>query len=286
MENIIQNQTFDEERALYHLTNTRVENCTFAGPADGESALKEAVNVEVVNCRFSLRYPFWHTTGFLAKNCSLDEKTRAPIWYSRGGHIHGCLIESVKCLRECQNMKFEHCTVKSPEFGWRCRNIDIDNCQMHGEYYLFETQKGHIRHLNMTGKYSFQYTEDLLVTDSYLDTKDAFWHSKNCTVHNSTLKGEYLAWYSENLTLVNCHIIGTQPFCYCENLTLVNCTMEETDLSFEYSSVNADIKGNILSVKNPKSGRIEADSYGQVILCDSVVENSCEIVTRQACTKA
>ena len=281
METIIRDKTFDEERALYNLTNARVENCTFAGPADGESALKEAVNVEVENCRFSLRYPFWHTTGFTIKNSLLDEKTRAPIWYSRGGRVYGSTIQGVKCLRECSVVKFEHSNVTSPEFGWRCQNVDIYNCCMQGEYFLFETKTGHIRNLDMKGKYSFQYTEDLLVSDSILDTKDAFWHSKNCTVHNTVLKGEYLAWYSENLTLINCHIVGTQPFCYCKNLTLVNCTMEETDLSFEYSSVNATIKGEVLSVKNPKSGRIEADGYGEVILADSVLNTTCEIVTRE-----
>ena len=42
--------------------------------------------------------------------------------------------------------------------------------------------------------------------------------------------------------------------------------MENTDLSFEYSDVEADIKGYILSVKNPKSGIITADSVGEVIM--------------------
>lgn len=280
MKKLIVGQTFDAERSLYNLTDAEVRDCVFAGPADGESVLKEAKCVVVDNCRFSLRYPFWHTVGFDLKRSVLDENTRAPIWYSRGGHIFGCHIEGVKCLRECQGVKFEHCTVKSPEFGWRCHDIDIFNCQMEGEYYLFETKRGRIQNLDMKGKYSFQYTEDLTVVDSCLDTKDAFWHSKNCTAINCILKGEYLAWYSENLTLVNCKIIGTQPFCYCDNLTLVNCTMEETDLSFEYSSVNATVKGTILSVKNPKSGRIEADGYGEIILEDAVMETSCEILTR------
>ena len=31
---LIENQTFDEERALYHLKNTEVKNCIFAGMAD------------------------------------------------------------------------------------------------------------------------------------------------------------------------------------------------------------------------------------------------------------
>ena len=32
--------------------------------------------------------------------------------------------------------------------------------------------------------------------------------------------------------------------------------MEATDLAFEYSEVDADVVGNILSVKNPKAGKI------------------------------
>ena len=57
MKNVIENQQFDEERALYNLQNTLVSNCNFAGPADGESALKEARNVKVKDTNFSLRYP-------------------------------------------------------------------------------------------------------------------------------------------------------------------------------------------------------------------------------------
>jgi len=281
LKNVIVGQTFDEERALYNLKNTEVRDCVFAGPADGESALKEAREVLVANCRFSLRYPFWHTEGFTVESCTLDEKTRAPIWYSKDGSLRNCRIESVKCLRECQRVRFADCEVRSPEFGWRCREIDMDDCRMAGEYFLFETKGGRISRLTLEGKYSFQYTERLTVEDSQLYTKDAFWHSEGCTVKNCTLRGEYLGWYSKGLTLIGCHIIGTQPFCYCEDLTLVDCTMEDCDLSFEYSTVNATVKGEILSVKNPRAGRIVADGYGQIILEDSVVENECRIAVRK-----
>ena len=132
----------------------------------------------------------------------------------------------------------------------------------------------------MTGKYSFQYTENVHIRNSVLDTKDAFWHSRNVTVENSQVLGEYLGWFSEGLTLINCHIAGTQPLCYCKNLKLVNCTMENTDLSFEYSEVEADVTGDILSVKNPHAGHICADHIGQIILEDSVMENHCQIRER------
>ncbi len=136
--------------------------------------------------------------------------------------------------------------------------------------------------LKMQGKYSFQYTENVHITNSQLRTKDAFWHAKNVRVEDSLVAGEYLGWYSEGLTLVRCHISGTQPLCYCKNLTLIDCTMEgDTDLSFEYSEVEATVKGHIHSVKNPRTGHITADSIGEIIREDSIMDTDCVITERR-----
>lgn len=62
------------------------------------------------------------------------------------------------------------------------------------------------------------------------------------------VKGEYLGWFSDGLTLIDCKIIGTQPLCYCKNLTLINCEM--------------------------------ADSVGQIITDDPVMECTGEIILR------
>lgn len=277
---IICNKTFDEERALYHLQNAEVAECTFAGPADGESALKEARDVTVRHCSFSLRYPLWHTQSFRLLHSTMDDLTRAPIWYACDGLIDSCTITGVKCLRECDRMEIRHSKIASEEFGWRCRGLKIDDTELESQYLFFEARNAEIHNLRMKGKYSFQYTENITITDSYLDTKDAFWHAKNVTVKNSVIKGEYLAWYSDGLTLIDCKIIGTQPLCYAKNLVLINCTMEETDLSFEYSDVQADICGHITSVKNPRSGRITADSIGEILFEDSVFATDCQVFTR------
>ncbi|MBQ3127309.1 MAG: DUF3737 family protein [Clostridia bacterium] len=273
-------QTYDEERALYNLTHADVIGCTFAGPADGESAFKEARDITVRDCRFSLRYPFWHTERFTLAESTLDELTRAPIWYAREGEILDTNITGVKCLRECDDITLRGCQITSPEFGWRCRGVNIIDTAVTGEYFLFETKGGEIDRLHLRGKYSFQYTENLQVKHSILDTKDAFWHSKNVTVEDSEVRGEYLGWYAENLTLIRCHISGTQPLCYCKNLRLIDCTMEGTDLSFEYSSVEADVRGEILSVKNPKSGYVVADRIGEIIWEDSIMASTCDVRVR------
>lgn len=280
MEQAIQNRQFDQERALYHLQNTRVCDCIFDGPADGESAFKEARNIQVENCRFSLRYPFWHTEGFSLTGCSMDEKARAAIWYASGGTIRNCRLGGIKALRECENVSIAHSSILSAEFGWKCRAISLCDSSVDAEYLFLDSRDVSLERVDMKGKYSFQYIENLTITDSFLDTKDAFWHSRNVTVRNCTLKGEYLAWFSQGLTLIDCHIIGTQPLCYCKDLKLVNCTMEGTDLAFEYSDVQAEVRGHILSVKNPRSGTITADSVGEIIREDPVMECTGKVLLR------
>jgi hypothetical protein len=276
----IRNQQFDQERALYNLRDKQVIDCHFGGPADGESALKEARNVTLKDCDFSARYPLWHVDGFSMENCRMDDLTRAAIWYAENGTICHSLLGGIKALRECRNIRLIDSTILSQEFGWKCGGIHLQGCELTAEYAFLDSWDIRLDRVNMRGKYSFQYIDNLLIDNSYLDTKDAFWHSRNVTVRNSTLKGEYLAWYSQNLTLINCHIIGTQPLCYCKGLRLINCTMEDTDLSFEYSDVEADVTGHIHSVKNPRSGTIIADAIGQVILGDSVMECTARVLTR------
>ena len=83
MESTIIGKQFDAERALYNLRDTHVKGCIFDGPADGESALKEARNIRLTNCRFSLRYPLWHVEGLAMAGCSMDERARAALWYTK-----------------------------------------------------------------------------------------------------------------------------------------------------------------------------------------------------------
>lgn len=278
MENIIKGLTLDEERSLYHLQDAEVADCIFDGPADGESALKETRRVTIKNCDFRLRYPLWHAEDFQMFNCRQTDTCRAALWYCRDGRISDCSLNGIKALRECDNISLINCKVQSEEFSWRCRTIHMKNCDVTSQYFQFECRDADISGLSLHGKYSFQYTENVIMENSVLDTKDAFWHAKNVKISNSTLRGEYLAWYSENLTLINCHIIGTQPFCYCKGLTLINCTMEDTDLAFEYSDVNAEIRGHILSIKNPRSGVIRADSCGEVIEDDAIYDCRCKVI--------
>lgn len=268
---IIQNQTFDQERALYGMKDIQVIDCAFDGPADGESAFKEGGNIEVQRCFFNLRYPFWHDHGLVICDSDMTELCRAALWYSDHIRITDTRLHGIKALRECSQVTMKNCDIISPEFGWSVHDITMEHCTAESEYFMMRSSGLNFTDVTLKGKYSFQYIENSTFENCRFDTKDAFWHAKNVVVRNSVVKGEYLAWYCENVTFENCTIIGTQPLCYCRGLRLINCKMEDTDLAFEKSDVNAVVLTPVISIKNPRSGRITVPEVGEIIRDD---ENS------------
>lgn len=259
---------FDEERALYGSNGVLVENCRFDGPLDGESALKESSNIVVRDSFFNLRYPFWHDSDLTVSGSRMTETCRAALWYSDNIRISDTELHGIKALRECRDVEIKNCDIISPEFGWFNHDVKMEDSSAESEYFMMRSERLDFSKVKLKGKYSFQYISNSVFTDCEFDTKDAFWHASNVVVKNSIVKGEYLAWYCDNVTFENCLISGTQPLCYCSNLRLIDCRMENTDLSFEKSDVDAMVLTEIDSVKNPRSGRIKAPSIGELIMDD------------------
>lgn len=279
---IVENQTFDEERALYGSCGLTARNCSFDGPSDGESAFKESREVAVERCFFNLRYPFWHDEKLTIADSEMTEFCRAALWYSHGVEITNTKLHGIKALRECGDIKMAGCDVVSPEFGWSVHGIEMKDCDVAGEYFMMRSDNLRFDDVRLKGKYSFQYIENSVFENCNFDTKDAFWHAKNVIVRNSTVKGEYLAWYCENVTFENCKLMGAQPLCYCKGLKLVDCEMIDTDLSFEKSEVEACLTAPILSIKNPLSGHIFVPRVGEVIRDDPASKGEV-IICKECC---
>ena len=258
-------EPFDREQALYGHRDIQVPDCSFDGPADGESAFKEGANIQALRCFFNLRYPFWHDDGLVIRDSELTPMCRAALWYSHHIEITNTKLHGIKALRECGQVALRDCDIISPEFGWSVHDITMDHCTAESEYFMMRSTNLRFTDVIFRGKYSFQYIEDAIFDNCRFDTKDAFWHAKNVVVRNSIVKGEYLAWYCENVTFEHCTIIGTQPLCYCKGLKLVDCRMEDTDLAFEKSEVEATVLTPVVSIKNPRSGRIVVPSVGEII---------------------
>lgn len=262
---LVENRTFDQERALYGTRDILVKDCRFDGPADGESALKECMDVKVQDCFFNLRYPFWHDHDLEITGSELTPLCRAALWYAEHVTIRDSKLHGIKAVRECGDVKISGCDIISPEFGWSTRGMEMADSRVESEYFMMRSDHLYLDRVDFKGKYSFQYVQDMVIDNCVLDTKDAFWHARNVIVRNSVVKGEYLGWYSDDVTFENCLIQGTQPLCYCTNLKLVNCRMPDCDLAFERSEVEATLAQAPVSIKNPLKGRIAIPAQTEVI---------------------
>ena len=266
----ISGKEYGGERPLFASHDLYLENVTIHA---GESALKECTNIEAIGCRFEGKYPFWHVDGFVVKNCLFTEGARAALWYSRNLEMTDTLVEAPKMFREMDGIRLERVRIPdAQETLWHCRNVELKNVEVaHADYLFMHSENIRIEDYRQQGNYSFQYCKNVEIRNAVIDSKDAFWNTENVTVYDSELEGEYLGWHSKNLRLVNCKISGTQPLCYAHNLILENCTMaDDCDLAFEYSSVEASVKSPIRSVKNPRTGSITAESYGEIILDENI----------------
>lgn len=267
---IIKNQHFEGERPLYARHGLYIENVTIG---TGESSLKEGSDIEAVRCEFDGKYPFWECRNFTVRDSIFRVGARSALWYSRGCKMVDTLIEAPKMFRRIEDVDLER--VKIPngqETFWDCRGIKLRDVEIYKADYLFmHCEDIDIDGYRQQGNYSFQYARNVVIRNAQIDSKDSLWESENVTVYDSYINGEYLAWYSKNLRLVNCRIGGTQPLCYCEGLVLENCTFDEdADLAFEYSTVEATVRGHVVSIKNPTSGHITVDSVGEIIIDENL----------------
>ncbi len=275
--NIIENMSYDEERALYGIKHARLIRCSFTGPKDGESAVKECSDIIADHCYCNLRYPFWHVHQLKIQHCEMTEKCRAALWYSDHIEITESAMHGIKALRECHDVLIQNCTISSNEFGWFSSDIRMDSCAVESEYFMLHTENAQFFDVRIKGKYILQYIRNCTFDNCVITSRDAFWHARNVVVKNSVLHGEFLGWYSNHLTLENCKIVSSQPLCYCANLRLINCELVDSDLCFEKSDVDAVITTPVDSIKNPRSGRIVVPSVKEIIRDDA--DSTADIVT-------
>ena len=278
----IKDKEFGGERPLFGSHDIRLENVTIHA---GESAIKECRNVVADHCRFEGKYPFWHVDGFVIRNCVFTEGARAALWYSRNLEMSDTLVEAPKMFREMAGLSLDNVRIPdAQETLWHCSDVMLRNVEVAKADYLFMHSRDiWIENYRQQGNYSFQYCKNVEIHNAHIDSKDAFWGTEDVTVYDSEINGEYLGWHSKRLRLVRCHVSGTQPFCYCSDLVLEDCTIApDGDLAFECSTVDADIRGNITSVKNPRSGRIVADGIGEIILDEHIkAPADCSIIVRK-----
>ena len=279
---LIKNKEFGGERPLFATHDLRLENITIV---DGESGIKQCQNMECYDSKFYGKYPWWHVDGAKIENCYFAPGSRSAIWYTNDLVMKHCTIDGPKFFREMKNVELEDVTINdADETFWKVKGLRLKNVTLHeGTYPFMFSEDIYVDGLESDAKYVFQYCKNVEIHNAKIVTKDSFWECENITIYDSLLDGEYLVWHSKNVRLVNCHLAGEQLLCYAQDLVLENCTIDAAcDRMFEYSTVEADIRGHIEHIKNPSSGHIIADSIGSVTIDENVRQpNNCVIETRK-----
>lgn len=269
---LIIQEYFTGERPLFGRKNLFIEDTIFG---EGESPLKECNNIELKNSMFQWKYPLWYSNHIKAEDCTWAEMARAGVWYSNDIEIKNSLIQAPKNFRRCSRLLLHHVTLtNAQETLWNCSDIVMKEVQAKGDYFAMNCQNMQIEDFELVGNYSFDGAKNVEIHHAKMLSKDAFWNTENVTVYDSFISGEYLGWNAKNLTLINCTIESLQGMCYIENLTMKSCRLLNTTLAFEYSTVNAEIKGKVESILNPKSGTIKADGINQLILEEDRMDSS------------
>ncbi len=272
----VKERLFTGERALFASSGLDIRDSVFA---DGESPLKESRGIRLDGCIFKWKYPLWYCDGVSVRHTTLLDGARSGIWYTRNISMNDCTVDAPKTFRRSSNILLK--SVRMPnakETLWNCREITMYDVTVCGDYFGMGCVGVMAEGLSISGNYAFDGGMNIIIKNSRLISKDAFWNCENVEVYDSIIVGEYLGWNSKNIKFVNCTIESNQGLCYIENLKLENCKLINTDLALEYSSVDADISSSVESVKNIKSGRVRAESFGEVIMDDRFIDPSLTVI--------
>lgn len=274
----IRQEILTGERALFQGKDLKIYDTIFA---DGESPLKESRNIELFGSMFKWKYPLWYSKDIKVRDCTWFEMARAGVWYTENISIEDSAVEAPKNFRRCRNIRLKNVTLpNAAETLWQCSEVKLENVAAKGDYFAMNSENIMIDGLTLYGNYSFDGAKNTEIHNSRLLSKDAFWNSENITVYDSFISGEYLGWNAKDLTLINCTVESLQGMCYIDNLVMKNCKLLNTTLAFEYSTVDADIIGDIDSVLNPYGGKITADRIKELTI-DKTDPSKTKIVCRK-----
>ncbi len=278
---IYENQTYTGERALFKANNKHIRNCVFK---EGESPLKESQTLNIELTSFEWKYPLWYTKNVVANNITITNTGRSGIWYTKDITINDSTINAPKNFRKSSNVYLNNVKLNNAlETFWNCNDIKLSNVYAKGDYFGFNTVNIEVDNFVLDGNYGFDGCKNITVKNSKITSKDAFWNCENVIVYDSEINGEYLGWNSKNLKFVNCTITSEQGMCYIDNLILENCKIIDSELIFEYTTLNAETTGDITSIKNPISGIIKAESIKEIIFDDPEIikENTTITITNE-----
>ena len=116
--------TYTGERALFMLTNAVVSEARFC---DGESPLKESLNVDIIKCTFDWKYPIWYAKNIEVTDSRFNFTARSGIWYTDNITMHRCVIDAPKTFRKASRITLNSCSLEhADETLWFCKDVKLE----------------------------------------------------------------------------------------------------------------------------------------------------------------
>ena len=260
----ILNEHLTGERALFQSNGLRIVNTTFD---NGVSSLTHSKYIELENSKIDSADSLWYSERIKVKDSEIGENGLAAAWYGSEITVNDTEIRAPKCFRRCHGVSLRNVTfTNGDDTLWKCQNTRISNVKVNGEYFGMDSDGMEITGIELKGDYAFEGVKNLTIRGSFITSDNAFWNCENVVVYDSKICSNSFCWNSRNITFVNCTIESYKGMCFVKGLVLKKCTLPNTDLAFEYSNLNAEIIGNIGSIRNPMGGLIKAGSIGEIIM--------------------
>jgi len=281
MKSRISNAFYEGNRACFWVEDTQFDEVRFY---PGEAALMHCKNIEAIHCEFLGHFSLWNTSRIEITHCHFTRYACSGIWYAYDVKVEDCIFNAPGMFRRVKVLIIKNSSfTDARECLWDCNNVKLTNVDVvHGDYILMRSESIDIREAQLQGDHAFYGSRNIIITSTYLDSASALWNAENVTIYDSVLEGDCLGWHSRNIRLVNCTLRGRQPFCYASEIRLEKCIMEDAEDCFENSSIDADLQGHVISIKNPRQGRIRADSIESVIIDEYCLSpESCRITVNE-----
>ena len=201
-----------------------------------------------------------------------------PLFESHDLRLENVIIRAGEsAIKECSNIEAVDCRFEGNYPFWHVHGFVIDRCffDVGGRSALWYSDHLKMTNTRIDAPKMFREMHDIEIENVEInDADEVFWRCRNLNIKNLKLHGgTYPFMFSSNIRIdgLESHITGEQPLCYAHDLVLETCTFgPDCDRAFEYSSVQATIKGAIGGVKNPRTGCITAESYGEIILDENI----------------
>ena len=142
----------------------------------------------------------------------------------------------------------------------------MEDCHAESEYFMMRSEDLVFRNVHFKGKYSFQYIKNA-VLKLCVRHQGRFLAWRKRDGENSVVKGSIWPVFGRTDPDQLQDYRNTAPV-LLQELKLIDCEMEDTDLCFEKSDVEATITTPVISIKNPLSGSIRVPQVGEVIRDD------------------